>query len=118
MRGTREFKQCSCHARWASREEFILDPDVLPIGISFSPGDRSSKAYYFFNHDTCKTTLLINSEEFADLIEEPIPSVIRKGEKECKGHCARKEDLEICVAECRNAPFRRFFVERILTGNV
>jgi hypothetical protein len=109
-----EFKRCSCQTGWASREEFVLDPDVQPIGISFAPGESSSRAYFFFNHATCKTTLMIDSEDFADLIEAVIPPRIKAGEKECEGHCTKKEDLETCSAECRNAPFRQFFVDRIL----
>ena len=113
-----EFKRCSCQTSWASRKEFTLDPNVLPIGITFPPDGSSLHAYYFFNHTTCKTTLTVDSEDFADLIEVPIPSVTKAGGVECEGHCAKREDMEMCSVECRNAPFRRFFVERLLKKNV
>jgi len=32
-----------------------------------------SQVLYFFNHETCRNTLAIEVERFADLIEEPIP---------------------------------------------
>lgn len=113
-----DFKKCSCQTNWESREEFVLDPDIEPIGISFSPKKDSFRAYYDFNHAVCKTTLMIDSEDFRDLIEETIPSNYNTGQRDCSGHCANKEDLEDCSAECRNAPFRRFFVDRILTKKI
>ena len=108
------FKKCSCQTIWESREEFVRDPDIEPIGISLPPSFDSLHAYYFFNHTTCKTTLMVSSEAFVDLVEEPIPSNVNAGEESCPGHCAKTEDLEVCSAECRNAPFRRFFIDRIL----
>jgi hypothetical protein len=113
-----DFKKCSCKTSWKSREAFVLDPDIEPIGISLPPSLDSLRAYYFFNHTACKTTLMISSEAFADLIEEPIPSNINAGEEKCPDHCAKKEDLEICSSDCRNAPFRRFFVDRILKRKI
>jgi hypothetical protein len=103
---------------WVTRKQFILDPDVVPIGVSFPPDQSSSRAFYYFNHATCKTTLLIDSEDFVDLIEESVPTDIKAGEEECEGHCTKKEDLETCAADCRNAPFRRFFLERILAKKI
>ena len=113
-----DFKRCSCQASWESCEEFVLDPDIESIGMSFLPGQDAFRAYYFFNHTACKTTLTINSEDFAVLIEEPIPSNINAGEDGCPNHCAKKEDLEVCSCECRNAPFRRFFVDHILNRKI
>jgi len=108
------FKRCSCGAAWESREDFVLDPDIIPIGISFPPGTDSFRAYYYFNHAACQTTLLIDSDDFADLIETAIPSEIKGGGPECEGHCTKTEDLQACSANCRNAPFRRLFIEKIL----
>jgi len=113
-----EFKRCSCQTSWANRRDFILDPDVDPIGISLSPDLSSSHAFFFFNHSACKTTLVIDSEDFADLITEPIPARVKAESDGCEGHCAKKKDLENCSAECRNAPFRRFFIERILPRKI
>ncbi len=112
-----DFKRCSCGARWSTRSAFVSDPDIEPIGISFPSDGSSFRAFYFFNH-SCKTTLVIDSEDFADLITAPVPSTIRKGEKVCKGHCSKLKDLQLCSADCRNAPFRRFFIERILTKKI
>jgi hypothetical protein len=77
------FKRCSCQAGWESREEFVLDPDIEPIGISFPPNLDPYHAYYFFNHLACQITLMISSEDFADLIEEPIPSRYNTGKEDC-----------------------------------
>lgn len=113
-----EFKRCSCQVGWSTREAFVDDPDIVPIGLMFLPDEESNNVYYFFNHNTCKSTLAIDSDDFADLMEEPVPSVVKRGEEECEGHCSKKDDLEICSAECRNAPFRRFFVNHLLKKRV
>ncbi len=108
------FKSCSCRVGWPTREAFVSDPDILPIGMTFLPHENSRRVYYFFNHASCRTTLAVDSDRFADLIEEPIPQNIMAGEKECKNHCTRLEDLEKCSTECRNAPFRRYFLDHLL----
>jgi hypothetical protein len=109
-----EFKRCSCQVGWGTREAFVEDPDVVPIGLTFLPDGDSENVYYFFNHTTCKSTLAVDSEDFADLIEGPVPPTVKAREEECEGHCTRKEDLEVCSVECRNAPFRRFFIDHLL----
>lgn len=118
MGKTTEFKRCSCKRAWKTREEFVLDPDIAPIGISFPADESSFQAYYYFNHGTCQTTLVVDSEDFADLIETSIPPTIKAGTPECKGHCTKKKSLELCSTQCRNAPFRRFFIEHILAKKI
>jgi hypothetical protein len=118
MNKSTAFKTCSCGTAWPTREDFLRDLDTVPIGISFHPDLDSRRAFFFFNHATCKTTLVIDSEDFADLIKATVPADIKADEEECEGHCTKKEDLELCSVECRNAPFRRFFIEHILNKEI
>ena len=107
-----EFKSCSCGVTWLTRESFIRDADVTPIGITFFKGEP--RVYYFFNHVECESTLAIHVEEFADLIEEPIPPSNLASVSNCPGLCRTIEELEACDLECQNAPFRRFLLERLM----
>jgi hypothetical protein len=72
MRHEIKFKTCSCGRVWASREAFVGDADIQPIGVTFAKDPPG--IFYFFNHMTCESTLAVDVEEFRDLIEEPIPS--------------------------------------------
>ena len=104
MQDSANFKNCSCGSGWATREDFIRDPGIEPIGIMLA--ESESPALFFFNHAGCESTLAINVREFADLIEEPIPESVLAGSEDCPRHCITIEDLETCDLECHNAPFR------------
>jgi hypothetical protein len=83
--------------------------------MMFLPNEtESTQPYFFFNHMKCKSTLALDADDFADLIEEPIPRQIMVGEEECPQHCTKIDDLEACHNECHNAPFRRLFVNHIM----
>jgi hypothetical protein len=111
-----EFKSCSCGDTWPVRESFIRDADIMPIGITFSRDEP--RVYYFFNHVKCESTLAIDVEEFADLIEEPIPSSNLRGARECPKLCRTVHELEACDLDCYNAPYRRFLFERLMKKDV
>jgi hypothetical protein len=74
--------------------------------------------YFFFNHLECKSTIVVDADAFADLIEEPIPEGSLHGEEQCPRHCVKLEDLETCENECHNAPFRRLFIDRMVKKNI
>ncbi|RJP71985.1 MAG: hypothetical protein C4532_06830 [Candidatus Abyssobacteria bacterium SURF_17] len=113
-----EFKQCSCGVRWPDREDFLRDSEIQPIGITFMPKNDHVRLYFFFTHSACRTTLAVNAKEFEDLLEEPIPSKTLTGTKDCPLHCTNIEDLEMCTLECRNAPYRRFLIDRLLKRTI
>lgn len=116
LRNEIQFKRCSCGRTWASRESFIRDTDVKPIGITFA--EKQLDVFYFFNHINCMSTLAVKVEEFMDLIEEPIPSIDSSGAGECPKCCSSLEDVEACNHKCPNAPFRRFLVERLMKRDI
>ena len=112
------FKRCGCGTAWATRESFIRDVDIDPIGMTTAPAEDSVRVYYYFNHLKCKSTLAMDAEDFAGLIEEPIPASTMTGEEKCPGHCTRIQELDKCDNECRNAPFRRLLVDRIMRKDI
>lgn len=112
------FKTCSCGTKWASPQSLIRDSEIDPIGMTITDLKDVSRAYYFFNHLKCQSTLAINVEDFSNLVEETIPPQVKAGEEGCTGHCIRIEDLDACDNECHNAPFRRLLIERILKKDV
>jgi len=79
------------------------------------PGKRDS-AIYCFTHlrRSCMTTFVLPVETFRAEIGEPFPLASLSGGGSCPGHCSRIEDLEACDAECCNAPYRRFLLQRLL----
>ena len=81
--------------------------------MTLLPRNDMTKLYYFFNHQKCKSTLAMDADDFADLIEEPIPQNVMADEEGCPGHCANIESLEKCYNECHNASFRRLLLDRI-----
>jgi hypothetical protein len=117
MRGKIEFKSCSCGMMWLSREAFVRDLEIIPIGMTF---DRESdrQVLFFFNHERCGNTLAIEVSSFADLIEEPVCQHSMLGTRECEGKCAEIKNLLACEAECRNAPFRRLLADRIVKRDI
>ena len=67
------FKICSkCGHTWSVREDFLKDPFICLVGFQSSL-DETESAYYLFNHildeDRCNTTLMLNVEEFQNLME-------------------------------------------------
>jgi len=107
------FKSCACGSVWEEQESFIRDKDIDATGMTILPRNGTTKLYFFFNHEKCRSTLAISADDFADLIEEQIPQKVMAGEEECPGHCTNIESLEKCENECHNAPFRRLLLDRI-----
>jgi len=111
-----KFKTCGCGRAWASRESFVGDADIRPIGVTFAKDPPG--VFYFFNHMTCESTLAVDVEEFRDLIEGPIPSADLSGTPECPKRCTTMEDLQSCDLDCHNSPYRRFLIERIVKRKI
>ena len=111
------FKSCSCGDKWTTRESFVRDAGIYPIGMMLE-GKQNVPGYYFFNHAGCQSTLTIDVQEFADLIKEPIPPLSMAETDECPRNCRRMEDLDSCNVECRHAPFRRLLIDRIIRKNI
>lgn len=99
------YKTCSvCGAVWASRSDFINDPDVVLIGYQTNFVDVT-RGLFLFNH-SCEGTLSISVEEFADLYDGPVFSERRTGEEDCPGFCLHENELRECPAQCECAYVR------------
>jgi hypothetical protein len=61
------FKTCPfCSKPWTSRETFLEDADIEPVGYQVDFEDLSL-GLFLFNHNTCKTTLAVHARLFKDL---------------------------------------------------
>jgi len=99
------FKQCHvCQRVWASRQEFIDDPDVELVGyqVNFK---KLEAGLLYFNH-TCKNTIAVPAGEFADLYNGPIFEENKTETEECPGFCLHQQSIERCPAECECAYIR------------
>ncbi len=108
------FKICnSCDKVWASRDDFLSDPQTAMVGYQ-GGGDSPEDGFFYINHlkEGCKTTLAILVREFSDLYDGPLLQKHRTGEHPCPSHCFYKDNLddrpELC--ECQ---FVRVVMQRI-----
>ena len=100
------FKRCTnCETKWADRDDFLSDPDVVIIGYQVDFEDLRL-GYFLFNHMSCKTTMAIHSVFFIELYRGPVFTQPKTGSSECPEHCLHKDDLEPCAAACECAYVR------------
>ncbi len=107
-------KRCPYCSKCFAMTDVLHDNNVKPIGMAF--GKRNTeKAYYFFQHEApgCGTSLLIDVQEFSDLIQEKIPTQKLTLGECCEEHCVNIKDLSECNQECYFAPFRRFLLRML-----
>ena len=92
-------------------QEILSSPEVEPVGMQFLDTDPTHNVYYF-NHvcPSCGSTFVIPVLAFLPFIAEPVPNLALTGTEVCEHHCLRIEDLNVCHAPCRYAPFRRFLL--------
>jgi len=99
------FKKCTlCHHIWATRQDFIADQDIEIIGYQANFKALEAGLLYF-NH-SCKSTLAIPVDLFADLYTGPIFEEQKTGTDNCPGYCLHKKALNHCLAECECAYVR------------
>jgi len=86
-------------------------PEIEPIGMQLS-GEIPDLNFYYFTHmaSQCLSTFAVPVELFIELIDEPVREKILAGGENCERHCLKIKDLQMCHAECRYAPFRRFLL--------
>lgn len=93
------FKNCpNCGAVWATREEFLSDADLVPVGYQVYFEDLQA-GLFLFNH-SCGTTMAIEAGFFFDLHDGQIFRERATGTAECGGHCLYKDDMDPCPARC------------------
>jgi len=88
------------------------DPDIVPLGMSFTAESLETAFYYFIhNIPNCGTTFLVPVEELAEYITESIPPDRLTLTERCEEHCVSIDDLAECHQECHFAPYRRLLLK-------
>lgn len=104
------FKECTtCGTIWKERAEALSDPTFRFVG--YDPDYRELQGGLFlFNHEVegCNTTLVIKTEDLADLHTDPVFATCDHESDDCEEFCLRGGDPETCHHECDCA-----FVEEI-----
>lgn len=102
---TEPFKRCeSCGKVWLTRDEFMADGEIVPIGYqaNFVALDRG---LFLFNH-SCHGTLSLEVHIFADLYDGPMFEERLIGSDSCAGYCLHRNVLRPCPEKCECAYVR------------
>ena len=84
----------------------MRDPQVAFVGYQAS-FKRPEEGLFFFNHETCKTTLGLEVVRFGDLYDGPIYIESKMGTIECPKYCLHDQNFEVCNVECSMAHIRK-----------
>lgn len=99
------FKRCHvCNSSWKTRDDFLADAGVVLIGYQ-SNFVAIEKGLFLFNH-SCRGTLSIEIQVFADLYDGPIYQERKTGSESCAGYCLHRNVLKPCPAQCECAYVR------------
>lgn len=99
------FKQCPCCCfTWASREEFLSDPNLEINGyqVDFKTLERGM---FFFTHnvESCHSTMTIMMGAFRDLYSGKTYKDNKALLEECPRYCIDEKQLARCDALCECA---------------
>ncbi len=114
------FKRCAkCGRIWATREEFIADPEIVPYAYQPNFRDRD-KGFYYFNHilggglaEDCHSTLAVEAQKFYDLCPAPAFDESKFATATCRGLCLQAGALVTCDQPCRYA-YPREVLKRLI----
>ena len=102
------FKQCPGCERWFSLRDFLENPEIRPLGLTFESSDYETNLFYFKHAvDGCYTTFLVPSVRFMSAVDEPIPTQVKTLRDGCESLCVNFDDWVECQNDCFHAPFRR-----------
>ena len=103
---SKAFKVCTmCGEEWADRDAFLADPTITVTGYSAHFKDLELGLFYF-NHESCKTTMALLASLFTDLYDGPVFKERKTGSDECPGYCLQNSETRPCPAECECAYVR------------
>jgi hypothetical protein len=107
-----QFKKCgSCGRGWDQWPDFILDPDIRPIGFQAIPGLPEANLLVFEHR--CGSSISVLASRLRHILpdSEPAGEVSALfGKDSCSGHCRFLQDLESCDRMCINARDRRLIL--------
>lgn len=105
------FKTCpACGHSWENRDAFIEDENVSIVG--YQARFESLKAGIFMFNHSCRGTLALDVDSFADLYDGPIFTKRFTGSDDCPEYCQHKSNLLPCPTECECA-FVREIIQRL-----
>lgn len=100
------FKLCTmCGEEWTDRAAFLADPAVRITGYSAHFKDLELGLFYF-NHDSCRTTIALHASAFTDLHDGPVFEKRKTNTDECPRYCLKQSETRPCPAECECAYVR------------
>jgi hypothetical protein len=108
-----KFQKCgSCGRRWGEWPDFILDPEIQPIGFQAFPGLPDSNLLIFEHR--CGSSISVLAKRLRHILadsEQAADLPVLFGTNECSGHCRFLENLEGCDRLCINARDRRLILK-------
>lgn len=112
------FLQCTrCGHAWASRDDFLRDPNISLIGYQVSFIELRA-GFFLFNHN-CFTTLSLRVDQLTDLYDGPIFKDHAERAEHCPEYCLHKRDLRPCPVRCECASVREIIqaIQKISNGS-
>jgi hypothetical protein len=109
-------KLCPRCKTWFTVADLVEDSRVRLIGMNLDHLDPNLN-FYYFNHETpsCGTTFAVRVEVFQEMVDEPIPEEVQRGDDVCELHCLDILSSDDCTQLCRWAPYRRLFRRLVAT---
>ncbi|HYW41285.1 MAG TPA: hypothetical protein VE959_00425 [Bryobacteraceae bacterium] len=105
----RPFQICgSCRGVWVTWDSFVMDPAVRLLGLQAVITNPEINLLVF--EHGCGSSISILSRRLRHLLPAPEPgdpTARLLGTDQCRRHCVRLEDLELCDAPCSSARDRR-----------
>lgn len=116
------FSRCTkCRKRWASRQLFLDDVEVVLNGYQANL-DNLKGGWFIFTHQSqsCKSSFAIEAGEFFDLYDGPAFEENKFGTDECPDYCLYEDILDPCPALCECAFVREIIqmIQQKKTSNV
>jgi hypothetical protein len=102
------FKVCTgCGTVWRTREDFLSDPETVPIGYQVH-FEELQEGFFLFNHrrPMCGTTLSLQVRAFFNLYGGPFFQDRKRNTVECVGYCLHQQELKGCPARCECSSVR------------
>ncbi len=94
------FKVCpGCRHTWGTRQAFLEDRAIRPIGIQNMLG-RVETGFLLFNHLDCQSTLALPVGPFLDYSHGPRLEQDAFGMPGCRGYCMTPSSRELCDVVC------------------
>ena len=96
------FKTCTnCGHVWHTRDDFLNDKSVSVVGYQANFKELQA-GIFLFNH-SCKGTLALKVESFADMYKGPVFEKRATDTDDCSGYCQHQEILDACPVQCECA---------------